>query len=337
MAARATLAAVQQCGFHDGTVSLLQGRGADVGLGMVRHPAARACGFTGSLGGGRALFDAASSRPVPIPVFAEMGSTNPICILPGKLAADPAAQAAALFGPVTGGAGQFCTKPGIILLEEGAAAETFIDAFAKLVLDHAGDVMLNRGIASSYQGGIARLGATDGVTPVALAMPADGAPAVCGCAAAFRTSAATFAADAELREELFGPWTLFVLHESAADFEATIRLLPGQLTASLHGTEEELASAAKLWDALGQRAGRLIANGYPTGVEVCNAMQHGGPYPATTDGRFTSVGGPAIRRWVRPVAFQNAPEALLPPQLHNANPMGIWRLVNNSWSKEAIG
>jgi alpha-ketoglutaric semialdehyde dehydrogenase len=301
----AILRALQKSSLPAGAFALLQGRSHALGEALVRHPLLQAVGFTGSLRGGRALFDAAHSRATPIPVFAEMGSLNPVFILPGALRSRAAELARGLTQSVTQGGGQFCTKPGLLF---GIASPEF-DAFQACLVEamraSQPATLLHSGILRAYACGAARVASLSGVQILAeSALPADpaltqGRPLLLG------TDAASYLAEQPLREENFGPSTLLV---KAPDMAALLQIaarLDGQLTAAVHGADADTGAVGALFSLLEQKAGRLIYNGYPTGVEVCAAMHHGGPYPASTDSRFTAVGTAAIQRWLRPVCFQN--------------------------------
>jgi NADP-dependent aldehyde dehydrogenase len=331
MVARAAQKAVEACGFPAGAFSLIQGAGIDVGVQLVRHPAIKAVGFTGSLRGGRALFDEAARRPEPIPVYAEMGSTNPVFILPGALKERGDKIAEGLVGSVTMGVGQFCTKPGLVFVPEGSQA--FLDSAARLLEAAAPGVMLHEGIRSNFEKGAARLGAAVGVETVVKGGRPDGS----GCgqrARMFVTSAENLAQRPEIAEEVFGPSTVAVTTKTREEVLAAARGLHGHLTAAIHGTPDDLKEWSELVDILQTKVGRLIFNGWPTGVEVTHAMVHGGPYPATTDSRATSVGTAAILRWARPVCWQAFPNAALPEELKDGNPRGIWRRVEGKMSRE---
>ncbi len=327
---RAIVAAVRDCGLPEGVFSLLQGRGHEVGLEMVRHPLCRAVGFTGSLAGGRALFDAAAARPVPIPVFAEMGSTNPMFLLPQKLAAEGAALAEGLAGSVTLGVGQFCTNPGLVFAVRDAGAETFVTKLAEHLGGAAEAPMLHAGIRSAYERRLDELAAVPGVE----VRVRDGAVGPCGAKAALLvTDARNWTGQETLREEVFGPATVVVLCDDLAELAVVAGALPGQLTATVTGTEAEVAQVPGLLATLADRAGRVLFGGFPTGVDVSSAMVHGGPYPATTDSRSTSVGTAAIERFTRPVAWQSFPQALLPEDLRDAGPAGLWRRVDGEFGQ----
>ena len=335
MVGRAVMKAVEALGFHPGTFSLVHGATPATGLALVRHPLTRAVGFTGSLHAGRALFDAAAARPEPIPVYAEMGSVNPVFVLPGALEARTDDLVRGLLQSVTLGAGQFCTNPGLVFARTGPALDRFIAGIEAEVARASAGTMLHAGIRSAYEEGLARWRATGGVRPVAMG-DADAGTATPARPAVFATDAATFEAHPHLHEEVFGPATMVVRCGSAEALERAARVLPGNLTATLHGTDDDLRRHAGLVRILENKAGRLIFNGFPTGVEVCPSMNHGGPYPATTDVRSTSVGTAAIFRFARPVCFQNFPPSALPPELRDENPRGIWRLVDDTFTRAPL-
>ena len=319
--ARAVIRAAQQTSMPEGVFSMLFGGGRTVGQQVVKHPVIQAVGFTGSRSGGTALLEIANKRPQPIPVYAEMSSINPLVILPGALDRGEEALAEAFYASLTLGVGQFCTNPGLVFLPEGQGG-AFLTKLKSLVESGAPGTMLNAGICANYAKSTAATAAIPGVTT--LAASNKGVSSGRGAPAVFVVSIADFLKNPALQHEMFGPATLIV-RGSIDEIESAILTLEGQLTASLHATDEELASHTKLVQALQQRAGRLIFNGYPTGVEVCNSIVHGGPFPATSDGRSTSVGPTAILRFVRPVAWQSFPDASLPEELKHANPLGIRR------------
>lgn len=326
--------AVRACGLPEGSFSLVFGAGRVAGQRIARHPAIRAIGFTGSRTGGRALMDIAAARPAPIPVYAEMSSVNPVVLLEGALASRGDAIAAGLFGSCTLGVGQFCTQPGVVILVKSVAAHTFVAALAALFAEAPAGVMLTAGIHRAYEQGLAARKARPGVKVLAVGKPAEGPNR--GVAALVAADAATFLADHSLHEEVFGPTSLVVWCDDDAAVEQVVRSLPGNLTATVHGTDAELAWHAGLLAALAARAGRVVANGYPTGVEVSHAIVHGGPWPALSDGRSTSVGSAAILRFARPVCYQNFPDAALPAALQNANPLGLSRLVDGVRTAAAV-
>jgi 2,5-dioxopentanoate dehydrogenase len=320
--------AVRDCGWPEGTFSLLFGTGREVGIALVTHPAVQAVGFTGSGSGGRALMDAAAARPQPIPVFAEMGSINPVFILPGALAARAEALATGLHGSATLGVGQFCTNPGLVIIPETPETEAFLTAYATLMAGTAAGTMLTPGICREYQNGLNALQAHESVSTLGQAATPEGSSAALGAAAVLVTTVDAFLSQPALQTEVFGPSTLIVRGGTAADFPRIARVLHGQLTATLHATAEDLVGASELISVLEGKAGRLVLNAFPTGVEVCAAMHHGGPYPACADARSTSVGTRAISRFGRPVCFQGFPTEALPPELQEENPLGIVRLVD---------
>jgi NADP-dependent aldehyde dehydrogenase len=290
----------------------------------------KAGGFTGSRSGGRALFDAASSRPEPIPFYAEMSSVNPVVVLPEALRTRMEQIAGGLHASVTLGAGQFCTNPGLVFIQAGNDADAFIAKLGDLMAGTAEQTMLTPGIRSSYQKGVVSRLDQSGVATVAQKT----AEASCAAGAAlFKVDAQTYMANAVLSEEIFGPTTLIVTYENKEQLLELAHSLEGQLTATIHASEKELAENQELLDVLQTKAGRLLFNGFPTGVEVCHAMVHGGPYPATSDGRSTSVGTRAIFRFARPVCFQSFPDAALPDELKDENPLRIWRLVDGKLMK----
>ncbi|HWX18432.1 MAG TPA: aldehyde dehydrogenase (NADP(+)) [Candidatus Binatia bacterium] len=332
LVARALQIAAEALELPAGVFSLVQGRGHEIGQRLVRHPATRAVGFTGSQRAGRALFDAAAARPDPIPVYAEMGSTNPVFILPGALQRDIGTLAQNLIQSVTLGVGQFCTNPGLVFGLRGSALDALAETAGKLAVNSAPGTMLYPALCDRFRESVADAEKISNVRLLgkSSAEPAAGqAPAV-----VLGTDAATFLGHELLREEMFGPSTLLVSCGSPEELERLARNLPGQLTATIHGTEEDLARHHILVRILEQKVGRLIFNAFPTGVEVCPSMHHGGPYPATTDAHFTSVGTAAIKRFARPLCFQNFPDATLPVELQNRNGRGIWRLVDGQLTTE---
>lgn len=307
---------------------MLQGSGKVVGTALVKHPHTRAVGFTGSREAGRALFDVAAARPDPIPVFAEMSSLNPVFLLPGAVRERGAKIAEGLKTSMTLGVGQFCTKPGLVFGLGSDAFKEFQNTLARLLQDVAPATMLHEGICAAYHDGMRKASAVPGTYLLACsAAPAD-ARKTQGEAVAIATDLDTFRKHPELAEEVFGPFAVLISAGSMAELEQAARELEGQLTAAVHGTPEDLKEAAGLLRLLERKAGRLIINGFPTGVEVCPSMNHGGPYPATTDVRFTSVGTAALFRFVRPICYQDFPPEQLPAALRDGNPLGIRRMVN---------
>jgi NADP-dependent aldehyde dehydrogenase len=325
LVAGAVVEAAQAAGAPEGVFSMLHGEGLSTGQALVRHPAMRAAGFTGSRAGGRALMDLAAARPDPIPFYAEMSSVNPVFLLPGAVSVRGPAIAAGLHQSVTQGMGQFCTKPGLVFLCDRAESADWVADLSHRLGDTPPAPMLNPGIAGNYAQRRRSLGELDGVAGVASGITPPTGLACTGAPALFRTTAPAFLAEPAMQEEVFGPCTLLVFCDDEAQMRECADALQGQLTATVHAEPEELGD----WlEVLRPKAGRLIVNGFPTGVEVCHAMVHGGPFPATSDGRTTSVGPQAITRWTRAVCYQNVPEPALPPELRDANPRAIWRLVD---------
>ncbi|WP_406833936.1 aldehyde dehydrogenase (NADP(+)) [Pseudomonas asiatica] len=323
--------AVVATGMPAGVFNMIYGAG--VGEALVRHPAIQAVGFTGSLKGGRALCELAAARPQPIPVFAEMSSINPVLVLPAALQARGEQVARELAGSVVLGCGQFCTNPGLVIGIAGEAFSNFLAALGAQLADQPGQTMLNAGTLRSYAQGVQRLHQHPGVRHLAGADQAgDQAQAQL-----FQADVSLLLdGDALLQEEVFGPATVAVAVADEAELRRALQALHGQLTATLIAEPQDLQRFAALVPLLQRKAGRLLVNGYSTGVEVCDAMVHGGPYPATSDARGTSVGTLAIDRFLRPVCYQDYPDALLPDALKNANPLGLQRLVDGQHSREAL-
>ncbi|MGA8043668.1 MAG: aldehyde dehydrogenase (NADP(+)) [Terracidiphilus sp.] len=316
--------AVTAEGLHPGVFTMLYDAGIEVGAALVKHPLIRAVAFTGSLRAGRALMDLAAARPDPIPCFAEMSSGNPVFILPGALKARPEELARTIFNSFTLGAGQQCTKPGILLLPDAPERATFSTELQTLVAQASPFTLLTSGIAREYARATDARGAQATLAAAAPATPSG--PTCAANAKLFSVSLENFLQSPAMAEEIFGPDTLLVHCENNQGFLDAARSLTGHLTASVFGTVEDLLANRDLLQILEQKAGRLIVNGVPTGVDVGHAMIHGGPYPSTSDARFTSVGSLAIFRFARPVCYQNFPQALLPLELQDNNPLGIARL-----------
>jgi 2,5-dioxopentanoate dehydrogenase len=334
--ARAVLDAARETGMPDGVFSMVHGASHEVGLALVTHPAIRAVGFTGSLRGGRALFDAASRRPEPIPVFAEMGSSNPVFLLPGALAARGEEIAKGLAASVTLGCGQFCTNPGLGVLLRSPEGEAFQAMLAAQLGQAPAGTLVHAAIKQAYDADLAAAASVPGVMLAVRSAGRASNPATEAQPALLVADAEAFAAAPRLAGEIYGPSTLLVRCGSRDDLLALARSLHGHLTATVHGTEADLAEHAELLAILRDKVGRIVLNGFPTGVEVCPSMQHGGPYPATTDARSTSVGTGAILRFARPVAYQAFPDALLPEELRDANPRGLWRLVDGVLTRDPL-
>lgn len=320
--------AARECEAPEGLFSMLYGSGRELGVALVTHPLIKAVGFTGSTAGGRALMNAAAARPDPIPVYAEMGSINPVFLMPGALQQDPEAVATGLHASVILGVGQFCTSPGLVFVIKGKTTDAFVKKLGELLSGTAPGVMLTTGLRASYCEGIDRFSKISKVDRAAYVETEGGAGEAAAGAALFVTHVQRFMEESGLMDEVFGPSTVVVECDSTEQMHQAALQLKGQLTATLHGTPDELTANRDLVAVLETKAGRLVFNGFPTGVEVCHAMTHGGPYPATSDGRSTSVGSRAIERFARPVCFQGFPEAALPDELKEVNPLNLWRLVD---------
>jgi len=318
--------AVADCGMPEGVFSLLVGGGSTVGEALVQHPAIQAAGFTGSRRVGRTLVALAAARAVPIPVYAEMSSINPVFLLPAALAERAETIAQGLIDSVTLGTGQFCTKPGIVIGVAGPDFDRFRDAAQASVEAKAATTMLNSGIHRAYCVGTADWGMDSGVRTLS----AGGAPtsgSYAGQPMLFATTAGHFLKSPKLLEEVFGPAALLIECRGADELLAIAKYLNGQLTATLQLEEQDTELARQLVPLLERKAGRILINGFPTGVEVTYSMVHGGPSPATSDSRVTSVGAMSIERFLRPVCYQDFPAGLLPESLQDENPLNLWRLV----------
>jgi alpha-ketoglutaric semialdehyde dehydrogenase len=318
----------------EGVFSLLFDSGTSVGTALVQHPLVKAGGFTGSLAAGRALMNLASGRPEPIPFYAEMGSTNPVFILPGAMATRGRDIAAQLHASFTLGAGQFCTKPGLVFVSKSDDSAAFSSEFQDKVAHSSKFTLLTAGIRSSYQREVQNRKDRGELTIVAEGEQPGSDPAFLAGVAVFQTDVAKLLANHDLGSEVFGPSTLLVRFSSKEEILRAARGLSGHLTAAIHGTPDDLREFAELVEILKHKVGRIVFNGYPTGVEVCHAMIHGGPYPASTNSSTTSVGTQAIYRFARPVCYQDFPNAALPDELQDANPLGIWRMVDGQLTHE---
>lgn len=308
--AQAIEAAIEKCDLHPGVFSLIQGGNRQVGAALVQHPLIKAVGFTGSLAGGRALFDLCAARPEPIPFFGELGSVNPMFILNGALSTRGESIAQGWAGSLVMGAGQFCTNPGIAVLCAGAEADAFVKTTKNTLADVAPQTMLTDGIATAYREGQRRMSGAAGVEEI-LATHCDhrsAAPFL------YQTTARHWLNNPHLAEEVFGPLGIIVIAESAEELREVAMALQGQLTCTLHMDAQDTEVAQSLMPILERKAGRILANGFPTGVEVSDTMVHGGPYPASTNFGATSVGTLSIRRFLRPVCYQNLPDSLVPEQ-----------------------
>lgn len=326
--------AAQKCGLPQSVFIHLHGASFEVGKALVMHPLTKAVGFTGSYEGGMALFDMANNRPVPIPVFAEMGSINPVFILPQKLKNDSASIAAQYASSITQSVGQFCTNPGLLIAVEGEELDQFLDTLGDKIKSIPPALMLHAGIAKNFHQKRTTALQQDGVEVMAeahgQATEDKGIPTLAV------TTVKNFLNNKQLHKEVFGPYSLLVKCRSMDEMLQVAQNIEGQLTATLIATDEEVVEHTKLVHALQNICGRFILNGVPTGVEVALAMHHGGPFPATTDSRFTSVGADGIKRFARPIAYQNWPDILLPDELKNSNPLCLWRTVNNMLTKTGI-
>lgn len=322
--------AAEKTGMPKAVFQHVHGRSFAVGHALVKHPFTKAVGFTGSLSGGKALFDLANQRPEPIPVFAEMSSINPVVLLPNTLNRDAVKTAEKIAASVVLGVGQFCTNPGLIITVDGAGLQKFLPALSQEFKKALPGTMLHPGIADNYSSRKSSTLAQKGVNvegegPIGTEEQ--------GQAMVASVAARDFLANPALAEEVFGPFSLIIKCGDRHELNNVVAQLHGQLTVTIIGDEAEAAEYQSVFNLLAEKAGRVVMNGVPTGVEVCPAMQHGGPFPSTTDSRFTSVGTDAIKRFVRPLAFQNFPDSLLPEALKEQNPLKIWRLRNGEWGK----
>lgn len=334
LVAGAVRQAAEAQGMPSGIFQHLHGRSFEVGKALVQHPLVRAVAFTGSFEGGKALFDLANEREHPIPVFAEMGSTNPVFLLPQKLREEKETIAAMYAASITTSVGQFCTNPGIMVGVEGAALDAFLELLGSKIEQTPPAKMLHSGIAKSYHQKRTLVLDQDGVVVAAQTSfdytEEESIPTIA------TTTASEFLSNPLLHKEVFGPYSLLVRCRSLEEMLQVARAMEGQLTATLVATAEEAKDATELIDALHHICGRLVFNGVPTGVEVALAMHHGGPYPATTDSRFTAVGADGIKRFARPLCYQGWANELLPRELQNENPLGLWRTVNNQLTRGAV-
>lgn len=333
--AQAIYRAIEAAEFPKGYFSLLQGNSIEVGQMVVQHPLIEAVGFTGSLRGGRALFDTASRRPKPIPVYAEMGSVNPVVILQRALLSRPDTLADGLVNSATLGAGQFCTNPGVVFVVESPESRAFIvDVTEKMAGKEAG-VLLNAQVEQGLQNAVNHT-VHKPMVKLLTGGHFEKNAGYCYPNTVLQTTGAAFIADTELQQEHFGAVILFVLCQSQDELVQALECLEGNLTATVHAESDDLELAGPIFDRLRDKVGRLLWNGFPTGVEVVYAQQHGGPYPATTAPATTSVGMTAIKRFMRPVAFQNMPDSLLPDALKDSNPLGILRIVDNFYTRDPL-
>ncbi|KIA97057.1 MULTISPECIES: aldehyde dehydrogenase (NADP(+)) [unclassified Flavobacterium] len=334
MVASAVIKAAKKHNMPEGIFSNLIGSGVTLGATLVKHPLVKAVGFTGSINGGRALFNLASQRPEPIPVFAEMGSINPVVILPEALEKNSNKWATAYANSITLGTGQFCTNPGLLLGIKGEKLNQFMEQLAEEIEKIAPSCMLHPSIKDDFNNGREKIKSQNGVSTIAEykgEISPNYAPQTI-----LTVNGKTFLENATLSHEVFGPFSIVVQCENDEELERIINKLDGQLTGTILAEPKEIANSNTIIDALQSRVGRLIFNGVPTGVEVCASMIHGGPYPASSDSRFTAVGIHAVKRWVRPFSYQNWPDELLPSALQNLNPLKITRTVNDIITKKSI-
>jgi NADP-dependent aldehyde dehydrogenase len=322
--------AAAETGVPAGVFSLLSGTGNAIGAALVADPRIQAVGFTGSRSGGEALMKIAAARKQPIPVFAEMSAINPVILLPHALAARGKALAAGYIGSLTLGSGQFCTNPGLVLAMDGPDLDAFLAEAGQVVEAQAPQTMLTAGIHAAYEKGSAALAATPEVRTIARGVHPTGPHE--GRTALFSVSAADWTANAELQHEVFGASSVVVRCKDRGELLDVLGQLEGQLTATLHMDDADMDDARALLPVLERRVGRILANGWPTGVEVAHAINHGGPYPATSDGRSTSVGTLAIDRFLRPVSYQDLPAALLPAMLRDANQGAVLSRIDGAWT-----
>ena len=331
LVARAVQTAVKVCGLPEGVFSYLPGTSNELGATLVADPRIRAVGFTGSRAGGLALTRIAAARAEAVPVYAEMSSINPVVLLPAALAARAEPLGKAFVQSLTLGAGQFCTNPGLVIALEGPDLDRFVASAASAIVEAQPAVMLTPGIHASFERGVEALARHHAVSEVARARVGEGINQACG--ALFQSDAAAFAKDPVLSHEVFGSSAILIRCRDLEEMVGIIEGLEGQLTATLQLEAADQAAAARLLPALQRKAGRVLANGWPTGVEVTHAMVHGGPFPATSDGRSTSVGSLAMMRFLRPVCFQDLPDALLPPALQAANPWKLARRIDGTMER----
>ncbi|TMI75505.1 MAG: aldehyde dehydrogenase (NADP(+)) [Bacteroidetes bacterium] len=332
--ASAIFKAAAACNMPTGIFAHVHGAGNEVGETLVKHPLVKAVGFTGSFIGGKQLFDWANQRKEPIPVFAEMSSINPVFLLPEKINKSATDVAKLYASSITLGVGQFCTNPGLIIGMESDELQTFISALGTEIKNTSPGTMLHPGIFKNYVERRANSLAQEDVETVAVAegeaLFNQAAPTIASA------SGQAFLNNPVLHLEVFGPYSIVIRCKNEAEMLEVVDKLEGQLTATLMATENDIRSHEELVEKVKNICGRFILNGVPTGVEVCLSMQHGGPFPATSDSRFTSVGADGIRRFARPLAYQNWPDELLPDELKNTNPLGMWRTVNDKLTKDKI-
>jgi len=335
LVATAIIIAAKKCDMPDGVFSSLIGEGVLLGQQLVKHPQIKAVGFTGSFRGGMALLKAAvNEREEPIPVYAEMSSINPVLVLPNKIAQDVDAVASQLSASITLGVGQFCTNPGLLFVIKDGNTETFIQRLAQALQQVNPATMLNQSICAAYYKERQQLLSVQGVDAVLTGD--EGREEYKGRPSLAKTTAKIFGENSSLQNEVFGPSSLVVVCEDENDLRSALRSLHGQLTGTIIGTPDDLKRFQSCVDLLIARVGRMIYNGVPTGVEVSHSMMHGGPFPATTFSHFTSVGTEAIKRFLRPVCYQDCPQEFLPDQLKDKNPLGLMRKLNGEFTRDAV-
>lgn len=334
LVATAIFKAAEKCNMPEGVFAHVYGAGFEVGGYLAKHEAVKAIGFTGSFTGGKALFDLANQRKTPIPVFAEMGSVNPIFLLPEKLANDTDNLAKQIAGSVTLGMGQFCTNPGLIVAIDDEPLNKFIQYLKKEIEVLTPTAMLHQGIATNYGKKLEQALCQKGVQVVGFATTK--ATEEQGQITVATVAATTFLSNPVLHEEVFGPYSLIIQCKDENEMLAVAKAMEGQLTTTLMATPGDIKAHQSLLNDVQEICGRLIFNNVPTGVEVALSMHHGGPYPASTDSRFTSVGADGIKRFARPLCFQNWDDEFLPAELKNANPLGIWRTIDNVLTQDKI-
>lgn len=326
--------AIAKSGVHEFTVQHVLGSGSTVGKALVQHPETTGVGFTGSLSGGMALWKLANERERPIPVFAEMSSINPVVFLPDTLEKNTEALAKTYAASITLGMGQFCTNPGLLLAVKSESLHTFLSLLGKEIEAIVPQKMLHKGIQESFSKGLSEALSQKGINKLGQSTQQPGEGEAYPTVAS--VNANDFLQNPHLREEVFGPYSLAVICESKEQLKQTLSILKGQLTTTIMATDADIEAHNDIIQLQRTLAGRIILNEVPTGVEVCASMVHGGPFPSTTDARYTSVGTTAIKRWVRPVCFQGFKDAMLPDELKSGNPLNIWRIVNNEWKKDGI-
>jgi len=334
LVASAVIKAAQKTGMPEGVFSNLNSSGIEVGGLLVKHPGIKAVGFTGSIGGGRALYNMAAQRAEPIPVFAEMGSINPVIILPEAIKSRSAEIAKMYANSITAGSGQFCTNPGLLIGIKSEGLQQFMKNLSDEIIRIEPSCMLHPNILGAYEKNREKALSQSGIQVVAEIETA--VPVNYGRQTLATVEGQTFLENPNLHQEVFGPYSVIVQCEDINQMEKIVSKLEGQLTGTVMAEEQEVSEHTGLISALQSRVGRIIFNGVPTGVEVCPSMTHGGPYPASTDSRFTAVGIHAIRRWVRPFSYQDWPDLLLPEELKNGNPLKIYRLVNNVLTNKSL-